>query len=190
MRSTGISIAAVLLCAVSFSFGQSRQSIWLDAPPVQGIQDNSKLIASPDLPSSDEQQFRQAIHDVHFDFDKADLRDQDRQILASDAEWLKAHPNVLITLEGDADDRGDVVYNLVLGGERAETTRQALLRMGVPPDRIAFSTGWGKLYPVCTQDDDSCWSQNRRTHISTWPPEDQATSTTATATPSITLADH
>ena len=161
-------------CAIGSGFPQANPSISLDAPPFQGIKDDSRLAATPDVSAGVRGEFQQAVKDVHFDFDRADLRDTDRQVLASDAEWLKAHPDVIIRLEGNADDRGDIVYNVVLAGQRAETTRQALLRLGVPSDRIAFSTGWGKLYPVCTQADESCWSQNRRTHIALWPPEQVA----------------
>ena len=170
--------------ALNTAFGQTRTArIEVDAPPFQGIQDDAKLIAAPAAPDSERDQFQQAIKDVHFDFDRADLREQDRQVLASDAEWLKAHSDVVITLEGDADDRGDILYNLVLSGERAETTRQALLQLGIGNNRIAFSTGWGKLYPVCAQTDENCWSQNRRTHIGLWPPAQQ------TATSNIALAE-
>jgi len=168
----------LVLFAFTTAFGQTRPLIELDAPPFQGIQNDAKLVAAPAAPATERDQFQQSVQDVHFDFDRADLRDQDRQVLASDAQWLKAHPNIVIRLEGYADDRGDIIYNLVLSGERAETTRQALLQLGVGNDRIAFSTGWGKLYPVCAQTDENCWSQNRRTHISMWPPDDQAASTT------------
>ena len=136
--------------------------------------DTSKqLITAPPVSSSEEQQFQQDIKDVHFDFDQAVLTAEDRTILASDADWLKAHPNLLVTLEGDADERGDIVYNVVLSGERASATKDALVELGVPADRIVFATGWGKLYPVCSQSDESCWSQNRRTHFETWPPAEQ-----------------
>ena len=172
-----------VLFAIACSFAQVDRSIRVDAPPFQGIKDDVKLSNIPPVPEEQQQQFEQAIKDVHFDFDQAVLRDEDRRVLEQDAAWLKSHPNVLIALEGNADDRGDIVYNVVLSGERAETTRQALLRMGIPNERIAFSTGWGKLYPVCTQSsEESCLSQNRRTHITTWPPEEEAGS------PSIALA--
>jgi hypothetical protein len=61
-------------------------------------------------------------------------------------------------------------------GRARQAAKDALVGMGVAPDRIAFATGWGKLYPVCTQTDESCWSQNRRTHFYTWPPVENATS--------------
>ena len=108
------------------------------------------------------------LRDVYFDFDRSDLTMQDRQILAANAEWLKAHPEVNITIEGDADERGDIVYNVTLSDRRALATRDALISLGIPAERIAYATGWGKLYPVCQQSDDSCWSQNRRAHIERW----------------------
>jgi peptidoglycan-associated lipoprotein len=110
----------------------------------------------------------QDLRDVHFAFDRADLTSEDRQILAADAEWLKAHPEVNVTIEGDADERGDIAYNVVLSDRRALNARDALVALGVPPERIAFATGWGKLYPVCQQSDESCWSENRRAHLSRW----------------------
>ena len=116
----------------------------------------------------------QQLKDVEFDFNRADLRPEDQQILQSDADWLKAHPAVFVTIEGDADERGEIVYNVDLSERRATTTRDALLGMGVAPDQVVFATGWGKLYPVCTESDESCWSRNRRAHFELWGESGQA----------------
>lgn len=171
MRNKILIATAILWCGTAVA-----QLIQLD-PQELGANANSendaKLTAARELPSNDQQAFSQAVKDIHFDFDKADLRPEDRAILTSNAEWLKAHPDVMITLEGNADERGDIVYNVVLSGERAMTAKDALVEMGVSPDRIAFATGWGMLYPICSQSDESCWSQNRRTHFATWPPGEQ-----------------
>ena len=122
------------------------------------------------VPANQQQQFQQDVKDIHFDFDRSDLGAEDRTILARDAEWLKAHPDVLVTLAGDADERGDIVYNVALSDRRAIATRDALVELGVSPERIRFAAGWGKLYPICTESEESCWSQNRRTHIAPWQP--------------------
>jgi peptidoglycan-associated lipoprotein len=127
-----------------------------------------KVPAAAPLAPSEQQQFQREVRDIHFDFDRADLRAEDQSILVSDAAWLKGHPDVMIVLHGDADERGDIVYNLVLSDLRAIATRDALIEQGVPADRILFATGWGKLYPVCSSSDEGCWSQNRRTHIEAW----------------------
>src|SRR5262249_44472516 len=108
----------------------------------------------------EQQQVTQNLKDIHFDFDKYDLRDEDRQILQQNADWMKANHGVSVSISGDADERGDIVYNLALSHQRAETTRDALVALGVDPNRIEFATGWGKLYPLCNQSDESCWSQN------------------------------
>jgi len=153
-----------------FAIAASAQIILLDPSELNtNSPRDAKLAAIPPIQPNEQQDFQQAVKDIHFDFDKSDLRPEARSILASNVEWLKAHPDVMISLEGYADERGDIIYNVVLAGERAMTVKDALVEMGVSPDRIAFATGWGKLYPVCLQSDESCWSQNRRTHFTTWP---------------------
>jgi peptidoglycan-associated lipoprotein len=161
-------VGSIVLSALGIAFAQTATA----GSGVTSVQDE-KLIGSPPAPLGVQRQFQQDVKDVQFDFDRAELRPDDRTILAADADWLKSHPDVLITLEGDADERGDIVYNLVLSGNRAAVTRDALIELGVPADRVVFATGWGKLYPVCSQPDESCWSQNRRTHFSIWPPVDE-----------------
>jgi peptidoglycan-associated lipoprotein len=114
---------------------------------------------------SEQHVIEQNLKDVHFAFDRYDLDDQARQALQADADWLKANPNSRVSIAGNADERGGIVYNLFLSDKRAKVTRDALVELGVPADRILFSTGWGKLYPVCNQSDESCWGENRRAHF-------------------------
>jgi len=115
-----------------------------------------------------EQDIHQSLKDMHFAFDRYELTEDDQQSLKETANWLKANPNVYVTIAGDADERGSIVYNVYLSDKRAKATRDALVSMGVTEDRIVFATGWGKLYPVCNQSDESCWSQNRRAHFEPW----------------------
>jgi len=129
-----------------------------------------QVVAVPYAPPTpaQQQEVQQNLKDVHFAFDQYDLTSGDRQSLEATANWLKANPEVYVTIAGDADDRGSIVYNLALSDKRAAVTRDALVGMGVPADRIVFATGWGKLYPVCNQSDDACWSENRRAHFEPW----------------------
>lgn len=120
-------------------------------------------------PTSDQQlQLQQDLKDVHFDFDRYDLTPEDQSILQQAANWLKANPSVYVAIAGEADERGEIVYNLALSDKRAQATRNALVGMGVPFGQIVFATGWGKLYPTCNQADENCWSQNRRAHFEKW----------------------
>jgi peptidoglycan-associated lipoprotein len=118
------------------------------------------------------QAFHDGVKDVYFDFNRADLTPAEQAIVQQDAEWLKSHPDVAFTIEGDADERGDIVYNVFLSDQRALETRNALVKLGIPESRILYATGWGKLYPVCTESNESCWSKNRRSHLAPWSSED------------------
>lgn len=135
--------------------------------PVQPVPP-TETQAPPPVAPTEQQEFTQSVQDIHFDFDRAELRPEDQAKLQQSAEWLKAHPDVLFTIAGEADPRGDVVYNLYLSDRRALATRDALVKMGVPAQQVLFAEGWGKLYPVCQQDDESCWSQERRAHLEPW----------------------
>jgi peptidoglycan-associated lipoprotein len=161
-----ILIVATLLLSSSIAFARSP------AAPADMSRDYAgrpvgDVAVPPPSPAATDREVRD-LRDIYFALDRADLRLEDRQILAADAEWLKAHPNVNVTIEGDADERGDIAYNLALSDHRALATRDALISLGVPAERIVFSTGWGKLYPVCQQSDESCWSENRRAHLARW----------------------
>lgn len=138
--------------------------------PVQPV-GTAQVQAPAPVPPLQQQEFAQNVKDVHFDFNRSELRSDDQVILRQDAEWLKEHPDVVFTIAGQADPRGDIVYNLYLSDERALATRDALVKLGVSPQQIVFAHGWGKLYPVCQQDNESCWSQNRRAHLAAWSPD-------------------
>jgi len=123
------------------------------------------------VPPPAAQAFNQNVKDIYFDFDRADLTADDHSTLQQDAEWLKSHPDVMFTIEGHADPRGSIPYNLFLSDVRALAARDELVKLGVSEKQILFAEGWGKLYPVCQQDDESCWSQQRRAHMVPWSAE-------------------
>jgi outer membrane protein OmpA-like peptidoglycan-associated protein len=152
-------VAGILFMGAAFAQSANQQNT-----------SERQAVAVPYAPPTPAQQHevQQNLKDVHFDFDQYDLTSDDRQSLESTANWLKANPEVYVTIAGDADERGSIVYNLALSEERAKVTRDALVEMGVPADRIVYATGWGKLYPVCGQSDESCWSENRRAHFEPW----------------------
>jgi peptidoglycan-associated lipoprotein len=154
-------LVCFLISLASAGFGQSANSA---TGTDQQSTNPPYAIPTP----AQKQELQQNLRDVHFDFNRSDLRAEDRQSLEEAAKWLKANPDVYVTIAGDADERGSIVYNLYLSDERAKTTRDALVSMGVPEERIVFATGWGKLYPTCFSSDESCWSQNRRAHFEPW----------------------
>jgi peptidoglycan-associated lipoprotein len=101
---------------------------------------------------------------VFFDFDKAEIREQDRAALAKNAEALKRFDFLRVTVEGHCDERGTVDYNLALGDRRAKAAYDYLVSLGVPADRLKV-VSYGKEVPVCTQSNEECWQKNRRAHF-------------------------
>ncbi len=101
------------------------------------------------------------LADVHFEFDKADIRESERATLTKNADTLKRFDFLRVTLEGHCDERGTVEYNLALGERRAKATLDYLVSLGVPADRLK-TVSYGKEVPVCTESNEGCWQRNRR----------------------------
>lgn len=98
---------------------------------------------------------------VFFGYDQIDLSPEARATLERQAAWLKQYPNVNITVEGHADERGTREYNLALGEKRASSTKSYLMSLGVDSNRIN-TISYGKERPAVPEASASAWSQNRR----------------------------
>ncbi len=99
-----------------------------------------------------------------FDYDKAELRADARDVLAGDATWLKAHPTVVFTIEGHCDERGTAQYNLALGDRRANSAKEYLVSLGIDAGR-AKTVSYGNERPFATGHDEDSWAKNRRAHF-------------------------
>ena len=98
---------------------------------------------------------------VYFGTDVSDVDDTARATLDTQAMWLAKFPNVRVTVEGHADERGTREYNLALGDRRANSAKNYLVAKGVSPERIT-TISYGKERPVALGSDESAWAQNRR----------------------------
>ena len=98
---------------------------------------------------------------VFFDTDMHTLDDRARATLDSQAQWMLAYPNVTVTIEGHADERGTREYNLALGERRANAAKNYLAARGVPASRMT-TISWGKERPEALGSDETAWAQNRR----------------------------
>jgi len=103
------------------------------------------------------------LKDIHFDFDRYDVRPQDTELLKQDAAWLAKAPNAKIQIEGHCDERGTSEYNLALGERRANSTKKYLISLGVKADRISTIT-YGKERPLDPAHTEEAWAKNRRAH--------------------------
>ncbi len=111
-----------------------------------------------------EELFAREVKDAFFDFNKSDIRSDARDALGKTADFLRAHAQVKVTIEGHCDERGSTEYNLGLGDRRANSTKQFLVSLGISADRMNI-VSYGKEKPFCMEHNESCWQQNRRGHF-------------------------
>jgi peptidoglycan-associated lipoprotein len=124
---------------------------------------NPKVAQAAPVVTRDEN-LANVIKDVFFEYDKSTIREADLPVTQNDAHLLAQHPEASVLIEGHCDDRGSEEYNLALGVSRASAMRNALIQQGVDAARIK-TVSFGKEKPFCTQEDESCWQQNRRDHV-------------------------
>jgi peptidoglycan-associated lipoprotein len=98
---------------------------------------------------------------VFFGYDQSDLSAEARATLERQAAWLKQYPNVSVTIEGHADERGTREYNLALGERRANSLKSYLQSLGIDGSRLQ-TISYGKERPAVPENSDAAFSQNRR----------------------------
>jgi peptidoglycan-associated lipoprotein len=101
---------------------------------------------------------------VHFGFNQSDIDSADRDGLERAARCLKADRDLHITIAGNADERGTEEYNMALGDRRAHAVAEYLGSLGASQAQLQ-TVSYGKERPLCSEHDESCWSQNRRAEL-------------------------
>jgi len=114
--------------------------------------------------SLDQLNAEKPLGDVFFELDKSDISNDGRSALSRDADWMKRWTTTVVTVEGHADSRGSSEYNLALGDRRANAVKEYLISLGVPTGRLTVVSK-GKEQPFCSEENESCWQQNRRGHF-------------------------
>lgn len=98
---------------------------------------------------------------VHFATDSSSLDPAGIAALRANADILVKHPDVRIEVEGHADERGTVDYNLALGQRRSQEVVRWLATYGVPRSRLE-TLSLGEERPIATGSTDVAWAENRR----------------------------
>ena len=104
------------------------------------------------------------LGDVLFEFNKAELMPGAYRTMDQLTTFLDKHPERSVLIEGYTDSIGSSAYNLELSQRRADAVRIALIQRGIEIARIV-TKGYGKDYPVASNNTEAGRQQNRRVEI-------------------------
>jgi peptidoglycan-associated lipoprotein len=105
---------------------------------------------------------RSALMDlVFFDYDRAEIRSDMQDVMSRKAAALRANPNVTMRIEGHADERGSVEYNLALSLRRANAVRDYLTGAGLDASRFEVAA-FGEEQPLEMGSSEEAFARNRR----------------------------
>jgi len=130
-------------------------------PPEAGEWEVADAGEAESFLSAEQINARRLLRVIHFDYDSAEIRGDQRATLQANADWLREHPNVRILIEGHCDERGTREYNLALGDQRAQAATAYLTSLGIGAHRIE-TISYGEENPVAMGEGEQFWSQNRR----------------------------
>ncbi|WP_194090220.1 peptidoglycan-associated lipoprotein Pal [Vibrio hibernica] len=101
---------------------------------------------------------------VFFKFDTSEISSEYEDTLAAHAKFLSTMPDVKVTIEGYADERGTPEYNIALGERRAEAVSKYIQALGVQADQISI-VSYGEEKPLEMGQSEDAYSKNRRAVI-------------------------
>ena len=98
---------------------------------------------------------------IYFDFDKSNVRADQKGRLEGNAKYLKSKAAAKVVVEGNCDERGTNEYNMALGERRAQSAKKYLVNLGVNAGNLT-TISYGEEKPLNFGHDELAWSQNRR----------------------------
>ncbi len=101
---------------------------------------------------------------LKFEFDKADLRPEDRELLSRIAGIILTSHDYTISVNGHTDDVGSDAYNMALSERRAQAVRDYLVKAGLPA-QILTVQGYGKSLPLVRGTSEAARAKNRRVEL-------------------------
>ena len=102
--------------------------------------------------------------DISFDTGRYDIKGNFAPVLDRFAEGLRTSPNAEVRIVGHTDSVGSDAVNNPLSRNRANSTRDYLMRRGVSGSRI-FTEGRGSYQPIASNSTSEGRARNRRVEI-------------------------
>ena len=162
-------IACSILLALSFMNGCSSKKKVVEQPKQEVKKpEEPKPAPQPQVkqaPQKVEEKVAElnesALETIYFDFDKSDIKADQRDRMNRNARLLNDNKTVKIRLEGNCDERGTNEYNMALGDRRANSVRQFLMDYGISDSQIT-TISYGEERPIDPGHNEDAWAKNRR----------------------------
>jgi len=132
--------------------------------PVDGPVDAQTELQKPTTPRTTEEGVSTMAYNfgrVHFPFDGYTLDAESKAALAANVEIMQKFPSIEVEVQGHADERGTIDYNVALGQRRADAVLTYMSSMGISRSRVRLLS-YGEEKPLATGHDEVAWGQNRR----------------------------
>lgn len=101
---------------------------------------------------------------IYFIYDSSDVQPDFIPVINAHSQYLVAHPNQKLTLEGHADERGSPEYNIALGDQRAKAVAGMMKAQGVSDSQLVL-VSFGEEKPAVFGSDESAFERNRRVEL-------------------------
>lgn len=111
------------------------------------------------------------IYGIHFDTDKATIREKSESVLAEIAKLLEQNPELKLGVVGHTDATGGMEHNMDLSVKRAEAVVEALVKNHEISGERLSAYGVGPLAPVASNNDEDGRARNRRVELVKMPEE-------------------
>ncbi len=166
MKTTAIVLASILTVACTSTqksephLSQVNPNIAPSAPVAPSVSAATSSAIS-ELSDLNAEVRRLQGQSDYFDFDKSVIKPEYLAVIQKQADFIKSHPNDVVTVEGNCDERGSEKYNLALGSRRANAVLESLESFGVPAAQIK-TVSFGKDKPRLTCHEEKCWKEDRR----------------------------
>jgi peptidoglycan-associated lipoprotein len=164
MKKLIISIVLVNLLAACASEPKKEEAAPAPAPKAEAPKPAPAPAPKAEVDPLNDPSSILAGRSTYYPFDVAVVQEADKPLVQAHAKYLSEHSNRKVRLEGNCDERGSNEYNLGLGQRRADGVNKMLAAGGARAEQLD-SVSYGEEKSRCTDHNEACWKQNRRTDL-------------------------